>query len=70
MVLKNIFMSSLGPCRKQEISALAIERGTVEISKPQGIIWGKVKVVPYTFVRRGASVRTDTYPEPSACEVG
>ena len=31
---------------------------------------GKVKVVPYTFVRRGMPVREDTYPEPSACEVG
>ena len=30
----------------------------------------KVKVVPYTFVRRGVSVRKDTYPEPSAFEVG
>ena len=27
-------------------------------------------VVPYTFVRRGVPVREDTYPEPSACEVG
>ena len=30
----------------------------------------KVKVVPYTFVGRGVPVREDTYPEPSACEVG
>ena len=30
----------------------------------------KVKVVPYTFVRRGVPVREDTYPEPSAYEVG
>ena len=30
----------------------------------------KVKVVPYTFVRRGVPVREDTYPEPSTCEVG
>ena len=30
----------------------------------------KVKVIPYTFVRRGMPVREDTYPEPSACEVG
>ena len=30
----------------------------------------KVKVVPYTFVRRGVPVREDTYPELSACEVG
>ena len=30
----------------------------------------KIKVVPYTFVRRGVPVREDTYPEPSACEVG
>ena len=29
-----------------------------------------VKVVQYTFVRRGVPVREDTYPEPSACEVG
>ena len=29
-----------------------------------------LKVVPYTFVRRGVPVREDTYPEPSACEVG
>ena len=27
-------------------------------------------LVPYTFVRRGVPVREDTYPEPSACEVG
>ena len=33
-------------------------------------IYGKVKVVPYTFVRRGVPVREDTYSEPSACEVG
>ena len=30
----------------------------------------KVKVVPYTFVRRGVPVGEDTYPEPSAFEVG
>ena len=30
----------------------------------------EVKVFPYTFVRRGVSVREDTYLEPSACEVG
>ena len=30
----------------------------------------KVKVFPYTFVRRGVPVREDTYSEPSACEVG
>ena len=30
----------------------------------------EVKVVPYTFVRRGVPVREDTYPELSACEVG
>ena len=30
----------------------------------------KVKVVPYTFVRRGVPVREDTYTEPSACEIG
>ena len=29
-----------------------------------------VKVVPYTFVRRGVPVREDTYPEASACKVG
>ena len=29
----------------------------------------KVKVVPYTSVRRGVPVREDTYPEPSVCEV-
>ena len=33
-------------------------------------IESKVKVVPYTFVRRGVLVREDTYVEPSACEVG
>ena len=27
-----------------------------------------VKVVPYTFVRRGVPVREDTHPEPYACE--
>ena len=30
----------------------------------------KVKVVPYTLVRRGVPVREDTYSEPSAFEVG
>jgi len=30
----------------------------------------RVKVVSHTFVRRGVPVREDTYPEPSACEVG
>ena len=30
----------------------------------------KVKVVPYTFVRRGVPIREDIYAEPSACEVG
>ena len=30
----------------------------------------RVKVVPYTFVRRGVPVREDTYAEPSASEVG
>ena len=30
----------------------------------------KVKVVPYTFVRKGVPLRENTYPEPSACEVG
>ena len=30
----------------------------------------KVKVVLYTFVRKGVPVREETYPEPSACEVG
>ena len=29
----------------------------------------KVKIVPYTLVRRGVPVREGTYPEPSACEV-
>ena len=29
-----------------------------------------IKVVPYTFVRRGVPVRENTYPKPSACEVG
>ena len=30
----------------------------------------KVKVVSYTFVRKGVPVKENTYPEPSACEVG
>ena len=30
----------------------------------------KVKVVPYTLLRRGVPVTGDTSPEPSACEVG
>ena len=34
------------------------------------ILCCKVKVVPYTFVCRGVPVREDTYPEPSAYEVG
>ena len=29
-----------------------------------------VKVIPYAFVRRGVPVSKDTYPEPSAYEVG
>ena len=29
-----------------------------------------VKVIPYTFVRRGVPVREDNYAEPSAFEVG
>jgi len=38
------------------------------------ILWNtttfeKMKVVPYTFVRRGVPVREDTYAEPLACEV-
>ena len=35
-----------------------------------GLINVEVKVVLYTFVRRGVPVREDTYPEPSASEVG
>ena len=31
---------------------------------------GKVKVAPYTIVRKGVPGREDTYAEPSACEVG
>ena len=34
------------------------------------VIVRKVKVVPYTFVRRGVPVREDTYAEPSAYDVG
>ena len=30
----------------------------------------KVKIVPYTLLRRGVPVGEDTYPEPSAREVG
>ena len=30
----------------------------------------KVKVAPYTFVRRGVPVREEAYPEPSAFEAG
>ena len=30
----------------------------------------KVKVIPYTFVRRGVPVRENTYAGPLACEVG
>ena len=30
----------------------------------------KVKVFPHTLIRKGVPVREDTYPEPSACEVG
>ena len=30
----------------------------------------KVKVIPYTFIRRGVPVTEDTYPEPSVCEEG
>ena len=28
------------------------------------------RVFPYAFVRKRVAVREDTYPEPSACEVG
>ena len=44
---------------------LAILKGN-----PPKIVKSKVKVVPYTFVRRGVPVREDTYPEPWAFEVG
>ena len=30
----------------------------------------KVKIVPYTFARRGVPIREKTYAEPSAYEVG
>ena len=30
----------------------------------------KVKVDQYTFLRRGVPVREDTYPDPSAFDVG
>ena len=45
---------------------------TVSTPFPSGSLVNKkkVKVVPYTFVRRGVPVREDTYPGPSACEVG
>ena len=33
------------------------------------LVYIKVKVAPYTFVRRGVPVREDTYPEPSECAV-
>ena len=32
----------------------------------QSMNTSSVKVVPYTFVRRGVPVREDTYAEPSA----
>ena len=35
-----------------------------------GLLKVRVKVVPYTFVRKGMPVREDAYPEPSICEVG
>ena len=50
---------------------------TVSCATQQAIVichlpfgFGKVKVVPYTFVVKGEPVREDTYAEPSACEVG
>jgi len=43
---------------------------TKSMGKVSNIIYIKIKVVPYTFVRRGVPVREDTYAEPSACEVG
>jgi len=42
-------------------------------SKPgsKGVCRGKCKGSPiYTFIRRGVPVRENTYPEPSACDVG
>ena len=41
-----------------------------DVSKLSTAVNSTVKIVPYTFVRRGVPVREDTYPEPSACEVG
>ena len=55
-----------------ELKSLAHSSQTYDwqIDKLSHIQLNKVKTVPYTFVRRGVPVREDTYPEPSACEVG
>ena len=47
------------------------ERPVAYISGRQlKVTYIQVKVVPYTFVRRGVPVREDTYPGSSAFEVG
>ena len=46
------------------VSSLLLKNGITEQ------LVKKVKVVPYTFVSRGVAFIEDTYPEPSACEVG
>ena len=40
------------------------------VGKGFDVFFCKIKVVPYTFERRGVPVREDTYAEPLACEVG
>ena len=50
-----------------DVSCLARQQGANPFLKRST---NKVKVVQYTFVRKGVPVREDTYPEPSACEVG
>jgi len=42
----------------------------LSVQLAQSVCIVKVKVVPYTFVRRGVLVRENTYPGPSSCEIG
>ena len=42
----------------------------MNISKFSRAMTAVKKVFPYTFIHWGVPVGEDTYPEPSACEVG
>ena len=64
--LKQCFSTFLVEWNPKDQGCIPVAQGAlVPISE-----LGKGKVFPYTFVRRGVPAREDTYPEPSACEVG